>query len=191
MSTATLPPAAPPRLMTEEEFLARHGDESRIELLDGRIVRYPMPHSEHGYIGNNLAFEVTLFARQHRLGRVFGLDTFLRIRRNPDRVRGADMMFVSYSRMSANVPVTASVMTHVPELVGEVKSPSDTWNEVFEKVEDYLTLGVTAVLVVDPPTKTVLVLRRDQPQQTFAEADTLVVPDVLPGFAVPVANLFA
>lgn len=191
MSTATLPPAAPARLMTEEEFLARHGDESRIELLDGRVARYPMPHSEHGCIGNNLAFEVTRFARQHRLGRVFGLDTFLRIRRNPDRVRGTDMMFVSYSRLSANVPVTASVMTHVPELVGEVKSPSDTWNEVFGKVEDYLTLGVTAVIVIDPPTKTVLVLRRDRPQQTFAGADTLVVPDVLPGFAVPVADLFA
>lgn len=192
MSIATLPPpASSPRLMTEEEFFARHGSESRVELLDGRLVRYPMPGSPHGYIGNNLAFEVTLFARQHGLGRVFGLDTFLRIRRNPDRVRGVDMMFVSFSRLAADQPVPAGVMTHVPELVGEVKSRSDTWNEVFEKVEEYLILGVSAVLVVDPETKSVLVLRRGQDQQTFGESDTLVVPDVLPGFAVPVARLFS
>ncbi len=191
MSTATLPPAAPPRLMTEEEFLARHGDESRIELLDGRVVRCPMPGLKHGRVNFNLSVAIGQYFARNPIGWAFTHDTFLRIRRNPDRVRGADLIFISFARLGPNEEIVDGALTLVPELVGEVKSPSDTWNEVFGKVEDYLTLGVTAVLVLDPPTKTVLVLRRDQPQQTFAEADTLVVPDVLPGFAVPVANLFA
>jgi len=177
--------------MTEEEFLARHGDESRIELLDGRVARHPMPGVKHGRVNYQLSAAFTLYFLQHPIGWVFTHDTFLRIRRTPDRVRGADLIFISYTRLGPNDEIADGALTLVPELVGEVKSPSGTWNEVFGKVEDYLTLGVTAVLVLDPTTKTVLVLRRDQPQQTFAEADTLVVPDVLPGFAVPVAQLFA
>jgi len=191
MSATLTPPSSATRLLTEEEFVARHGSESRIELIDGRIVRYPMPGLKHGRVNYQLSSAFTLYLFQNPIGWVFTHDSFLRIRRNPDRVRGADLIFISYDRLPQDAEIVAGVMTHVPELVGEVKSPSDTWNEVFGKVEDYLTLGVTAVIVVDPETRTVLVLRRDQPQATFSEADTLTVPDVLPGFAVPVAHLFA
>ncbi len=177
--------------MTEEEFLARHGAETRIELIDGRVVRYTQVSSYCGYVAANLTHEIALAIRGDELGRGFCNDTFLRIRRNPDRVRAVDLMFLSYDRLGRDEVLVDGALTQVPELVAEIKFPSDPWTLLFEKVEDYLTLGVTAVLVLDPPTKTVLVLRRDRPQQTFAGADTLVVPDVLPGFAVPVANLFA
>ncbi len=182
-----LPPSDP--LMTEEEFLARHGGELNVELLDGIVVRYPMPGGPHGYIGNNLAFEVTAFVKQHRLGRVFGLDTLIRIRRNPDRLRGMDVAFISYAKMPPG-DVPEGVITVPPDLIGEVKSPSDTWNEVFTKAEEYFDLGVPVVILIDPDTRTVLVCRRGQPQQTLRVADDLTVPDVLPGFAVPVARLF-
>jgi len=176
--------------MTEEEFLEQHGSESRVDLVDGFVVRYPMPGFPHGYIGNNLAFEVSSFVRQHKLGRVCNNDTLIRIRRNPDRMRVADLIFLSYALLAADAKVLEGAMTIVPELVGEVKSPSDTWPEVFVKVEDYLTLGVAVVLVVDPQNRTVLVCRANAPQQSFGEAETLTIPDVLPGFSVPVAPLF-
>jgi len=180
-----------PELLTEEEFLARHGAETRIELIDGCVVRYEQISSYCGYVAANLSFEIAVAVRSDELGRGFCNDTFVRIARNPDRVRAADLMFLSYERLGRDEELEDGVLALVPELVAEIKFPSDPWALLFGKVEDYLTLGVTAVLVVDPESRTVLVLRRDQPQQTFAEADTLTVPDVLPGFAVPVANLFA
>ena len=187
-TASTTPP--PTGLMTEEEFLERHGSESRVDLVDGIVVRYPMPGSPHGYIGNNLTFELTVFVKNHKVGRVFNNDTLIRIRRNPDRMRGADLIFLSYERLAANAKVPEGPMTQVPELVGEVKSPSDSWPEVYVKVDDYLTLGVGVVLVVDPQKLTILACRNNQPQQSFGEADTLTIPDVLPGFAVSVASLF-
>lgn len=195
MSIAVQPAPAstispPLGLLTEEEFLDRHGSESRVDLVDGIVVRYPMPFQTHGYVGNNLAVEITIFVRQHRLGRVFNNDTLIRIRRNPDRMRGADLIYLSYAKLASDVKVPEGAMTLVPELVGEVKSPSDTWPEVFAKVDDYLTLGVNVVLVVDPLKQTILVCRKNQPQESFGEANTLTIPDILPGFSVPVASLF-
>ncbi len=185
---STIPP--PHGLMTEDEFLERHGSESRVDLVDGIVVRYPMPFPTHGYVGNNLAVEITIFVRQHRLGRVFNNDTLIRIRRNPDRMRGADLIFLSYAKLASGVKVPEGPMTIVPELVGEIKSPSDTWSEVFAKVDDYLTLGVYVVLVVDPVKQTIFVCRKNQLQESFGGEDTLTIPDVLPGFSVPVASLF-
>ena len=184
----TAPP--PLSLMTEDEFLERHGSESRVDLVDGIVVRYPMPFQPHGYVGGNLAFEVMSFVRQNKRGRVYINDTLIRIRRNPDRMRGADLIFLSYEKLSKDDDVPAGPMTIVPELVGEVKSPSDTWPEITVKVDDYLALGVGVVLVVDPPEKTIIACRKNQPQESFGEVDTLTIPDVLPGFSVPVASLF-
>lgn len=177
-------------LMTEEEFFEKYGAESRVDLVDGIVVRYPMPGTPHGYVGNNLSFEITVFVKQHKLGRVFNNDTLIRIRRNPDRMRGADLIFLSYEKLASDASLTDGVMTLVPELVGEVKSPSDTWPEVFVKVDDYLTLGVEVVLVVDPPKKTIITCRKNLPQESSGESDILTIPDVLPGFSVPVATLF-
>lgn len=195
MSTAMQPTTASPTplpmgLMSEEEFWERHGSESRVDLVDGIVVRYPMPGTPHGYIGNNLSFEITVFVKQHKLGRVFNNDTLIRIRRDPDRMRGADLIFLGYAKLAPDAQVPEGPMTIVPELVGEVKSPSDSWPEVFVKINDYLTLGVNVVLVVDPPKKTILACRKNQPQESFRETDTLTIPDILPGFSVPVASLF-
>jgi Uma2 family endonuclease len=192
MSIATQPAPMPPPsdpLMTEEEFLAIHGGDTHVELLDGIVVRYPMPGGPHGYIGANLVLEIGGFVKQHRLGRVFTLDTLVRIRRNPDRLRGMDVAFVSYAKMPPG-ELREGVIDVPPDLIGEVKSPSDTWNDVFTKAEEYFDIGVPVVLLIDVPTRTVLVCRRGQPQQTLREGDDLTIPDVLPGFAVPVARLF-
>jgi Uma2 family endonuclease len=185
---APLPPPSEP-LMTEEGFLAVHGGDALVELLDGVVVRYPMPGRPHGYINANLAFELTTFVKQHRLGRVFINDTFVRIRRNPDRVRGADVVYVGFTKMPPG-EVKAGVIDVPPDLIGEVKSPTDSWTDVFTKAEEYFDIGVPVVLLVDPDTRTVLVCRRGQPQQTLQVTDDLTVPDVLPGFSVPVARLF-
>ncbi len=57
-----------------------------------------------------------------------------------------------------------------PELVIEVRSPSDRWGQLFTKVGEYLAAGVLAVVVVDPNTETVSVYR-DSGQQIFTTAD--------------------
>ena len=69
-------------------------------------------------------------------------------------------------------------------------SPSDTYTEVEEKVNEWLAAGTRVVLIIDPRSRTVTVYRSRTDIVQLTEADRLVVPDLLPGFACPVSELF-
>ena len=70
-------------------------------------------------------------------------------------------------------------------------SPSDSPADLAAKVAEYLAAGVRVVLILDPESDTATVYRRNKPDQPFGPADTLPLPDVLPGFTVPMADFFA
>lgn len=192
MATATLAaPAAPqPSLVTADEFLRLHGDESGIELVDGQIVRLPMPGLEHGAV----CFKVALIIGGHivanKLGRVFTNDSFILVRSNPDVVRGPDVLFISYETMPADVPTPKGAYSPPLELAVEVKSPTDTIRGMSRKADEYLEAGVKVVLTFDPDLAIATVFRSDEWPQRYHNGDELALPDILPGLAVPVAKFF-
>ncbi len=149
-----------------------------------------MPGSRHGRACTKLSTRLDVFTEENRLGRVVNCDTFVRVKINPPRVRGADVAYLSYAKWPEHLEFTDGPLPASPELVGEVKSPSDTWPEVLVKVNDYLTAGVLVVLVLHPPKQTITAYRSGVEPMVFTVADTLTIPDVLPGFSVPVASLF-
>lgn len=112
------------------------------------------------------------------------------LRRNPDRVVGADAAFV----LAKSLPVRRSKEGYLeppPEIVIEVRSKNDTSNEVRAKKEEYFDAGVLLVWVLDPDDQTVTAHRPGLSPRVFAISDTLASGDLLPGFAVPVSKLFA
>lgn len=102
---------------------------------------------------------------------------------------GADVCFVSYAKLPKE-NVSDGPITIPPELVIEVRSPSDPWTKAVGKMLDYIDAGVSVVVIFDPKTQSASVYRSDDRQDIFETADTLVLPDVLPGFAVAVAKFF-
>jgi|SRR5581483_27149 len=179
---------ASPPAMTLDEFFKLHGHESNVELVRGQVVRYPMAGAKHGFINVNAAMIIGGFVRSHKLGRVMSNDTFVRVA--ADTVRGADVCFLSYARLPTGQPLPDGILEVPPELVVEVKSPSDLWTDLLGKVLDYLRAGVAAVVVIDPKTESASVFRPGERQDVFEKDQTLTLPDVLPGFEVPVARFF-
>ena len=167
--------------------MAKYADRYA-ELVDGRPTEIEMPSMRHGLACVKATRFLDAFVDGHRLGRVFPNDSLFLIRRNPDVLRGPDVCYYSFARMPGAAP--DGVCEVAPELAVEVKSPSNTWTELFVKVGEYLEAGVTAVLLIDPERRTASVYRSDTGQVTFAPSDTLTLPDVLPGFAVEVAKFF-
>jgi len=167
-----------------------HDSEARVELFRGRVVRYPVPQGPHGYICGNAGFLVSQFVRDHKLGRVFSNDTFVRVRLNEptDTVRGADVAFVSFAKMPAG-DVPAGPLP-APDLVIEVRSPSDRISQLSAKASEYLEAGVTVVIVIDPDTQSLAVYRENEFPIRMHNGDELTLPDVLPGFAVQVKKFF-
>ncbi|MCI0699814.1 MAG: Uma2 family endonuclease [Planctomycetia bacterium] len=179
--------ATPPK-MTVDEFFKLHGSESNVELVRGIVVRYPMPGTKHGRISVNAVFELESFLRANKLGRAMTNDTLIRI--TNETTRGADVCYVSYAKLPADQPLPDGVLEIAPDLVIEVRSPSDLWTQLFGKVSEYLQIGVPAVVILDPPTESASVYYPGTRQRVFEKDQTLTIPDVLPGFEVPVARFF-
>lgn len=187
MTTATLPtpPATP---LTADEFARRHGGDY-VELIDGVVKELPVPFQEHGQVCFKVAFALGNHVIPNDLGHLTTNDSFVQTKSNPDRVRGADVCFFSYERLPKG-PMPKGLIRVSPELVVEVRSPSDGWDDVFTQVGEYLAAGVRVVMVVDIATLSASLYRKDEFQQIFDNGDELTIPDVLPGFAVAVRKFF-
>ena len=176
------------KLITGEELQAM-GDIGPCELIDGRIVMMDATGSEHGEIEGNFYEAIKNFARPHNLGRVQVGEVGIYISRNPDRVRAADVLFISLERYAQQKNKRAYLEV-APELIVEILSPDDRATEVNKKLRDYFSIGVQLVWVVDHEEKTVLAYHSLTAVRAFAINDTLTAEDVLPGFAVPLSQLF-
>ena len=184
-SVGSLPPTPP--LVTAEEFMERYANRY-LELVNGLLVEVEMPSLRHGRVCVKAARFLDEYVDDNGLGRVFCNDSLFLIRRNPDTMRGPDVSYYSFTRMPPG-PAPEGVCAIVPELTVEVKSPSNSWPDIAVKVAEYRTAGVIATLVLDPDRQTATVYLATTHTQYLA-ADTLTLPDVLPGFAVPVAKFF-
>ena len=178
--------------LTADEF-ARLYAGKRFELINGIPVELPMPQQLHGKVSYRITMALGTHVDGQDLGHMTTNDSFVRVGEKDDaeRVRGADICYFSYDRLPKG-EMPPGLLAVAPNLVVEVRSPNDTWSEIFTKVGEYLGAGVAVVLVLDPETRTASVYRNNpqQPQQILNRGDNLTFPDVLPGFTIPVTRLF-
>ena len=189
MTTSIAPPAVPVTLLTAAEFTARY-EHIHAELVKGFVKEYPVPWPKHGKICWTFGHLLGNYLDAHDLGHVMSNDSWIQTGTNPDTVRGGDLCFFIYGRLPKG-KVPEGLLPMLPELVVEVRSPSDRWGEIFTKIGEYLKAGVLVVVVLDPATASASVYRTDELQQIYHNGDALTLPDVLPGFSVPVERLFA
>ena len=177
-----------PPLLTAEEFVERYPNH-RVELVDGIVKELPMPKFPHGWLCALISRLLGNHVEDVRFGWVVSHDTFVLVKRDPDLVRGPDTAVYSFARLPAG-PIPEDPRDIMPELVVEVKSPSDRWKDIYVKIAEYLDAGVQVVVVLDAATQTAQICRGNSQYETLHRPDTLTVADVLPGFAVPLARLF-
>lgn len=195
ITTLPQPPSAlgpGPRLLTAADLAALPSSlpsgDVRYELDDGRLIILTPPGSTHGRRQNKIGRYLDTDAEDRGLGKAWA-EVSIILRRNPDRVVGADAAFV----LTKSLPVRVSkedYLETIPEIVVEVRSKNDSMNEERAKKEEYFEAGVQLVWVLDPRDSTVSVHEPGKPAQVLGVAETLTTP-LLPGFAVPVSKLFA
>ena len=112
-----------------------------------------------------------------------------------NRRRRPDVAFVPEERTRGVWPPPdsddSSALAAIPTLAVDVISPSDFMNELEEKRIEYFAAGVSTVLYIYPKTRTVHVYESATHARILTEADTLELGDVLPGFSMRIADLFA
>jgi Uma2 family endonuclease len=179
------------QLMTADELLTMPDDGFVYELIKGELIKVsPPPGHEHGLVTMNIAGPLYEYAKSNNLGRVYAAETGFLLAQNPDTVRAADVAFVRRERIEKAGPVEG-YWIGPPDLVVEVISPSDTVRRIEGKVEQWLESGARMVWVASPTMHTVTVYRSLTEIAILTEKDTLDGDDVVPGFRIPIADIFA
>jgi Uma2 family endonuclease len=161
----------------------------RHELIDGELRRKEPVSQRHGEIEFQLGIPLGSHILAHGLGRIYPSDTPFTILHDPDKILIPDLAFVRADR----VPPEAErwhIAPHAPDLAVEVISPNDTFDDVIQKVDLYQQAGVPLVWLIHPRRRAVIVFPLGQPSFTLREGDVLDGGDVVPGFRLPVADLF-
>lgn len=177
------------RLITVDDLLSAPDDGYRYELIHGELVKRPSSGFEHGVCSANINVSIGTHTQAHRLGVTTVAATFL-LNTNPDHARIPDVAFVSAERLHL-IEDRTRAFPAAPDLAVEVISPTDRLTQVREKVADWLAHGVRMVIVANPRNRTVEVHRPQRAMVTLTEADTIDGGDVLPGWRMRVADVFA
>lgn len=169
------------------ELSHKVGDQKRLELVRGEIREMVPAGGEHGEVAGDIFALIHAHVRKHRLGRVTAAETGYILSIDPYTVRAPDVGFVSRERTTERLP--KGYIPFAPDLAVEVVSPGDTAGEIHEKVLEFLRAGTRLVWVLYPESKTIVV-HASEGAHTLTEEDTLEGSDVLPGFTVPVREVF-
>ncbi len=178
------------RPITADELLEMPDDGFRYELVAGELRRLTPAGDAHGEIAATLSGLLFAHVRARGLGRVYAAETGFRLASDPDTVRAPDVAFVRRERVAATGRIEG-FRSGAPDLAAEVVSPGDTHAEVEEKVFDWLDAGCRLVLVVLPQTRTVTCYRSRGDIRVLVEGESLEGADVVPGWVLPISDLFS
>lgn len=177
------------RLMTVEDLEREGTPEGRWELIDGELVEMSPSGGVASKVAIRFAHLLMVYADPQHLGEVFGADGGFVLFPDRPTIRVPDVAFVRAERLPAEAD-QVGFLRLAPDLVVEVLSPTDRMVDVLAKVAMYHDAGVPLVFLVDPRTRSVAVYPLGGPPRDLAEGDEIDGGDVLPGFRVPVTELF-
>jgi Uma2 family endonuclease len=181
--------ATSPHRLSAAEYAKLPDRGMPTELVRGRIIEMNVPAPRHGEICANITSLINPHVRGTGMGRIVSNDGGILTQRDPDTVRGGDVAYYSYVRVPQG-PLPEGYLTVVPELVFEVRSPTERWPRLIAKAGEYMEAGVTAVCLLDQVSETVQVYRADELPQTLHADDELYLPDILGDLRVPVRRFF-
>ncbi len=178
----------PPGTATEQDVIDQEAHSRHCELVEGVLVEKAM-----GYLESILAIAIARhlanFIVPRKLGFVSGADGMMRL--FPGLVRIPDVAFARRDRFSEGKLPVEPIPDLAPDLAVEIVSGSNTPAEMARKRREYFAAGVRLVWIVDPKSQTIAVFSSPQESVELGEKDSLDGGDVLPGFSLAIAELFA
>ena len=185
MTTTTATPT-----LTVEDLERLHAafPDLRMELVNGEIRVMSPSGIESEEVAGEIFGEMRSWVKPRRLGRVLGSSAGFRLPNKSKDVRSPDVSFVLADRMPESPSSYAEL---APDLMVEVRSPTDSLTDLREKIQDFLAVGTQVGILVNPKNRTVEVYRpgQDAPQ-VLKDGDVLTVPELLPGWSVAISDLW-
>ena len=177
------------KLLTAEDLLRLSSRGFKGELIEGELRETVPAGRIHARIAARIITAFNVYVLPRSLGEVGGTDGGVLIQRNPDTVREPDIYFVAEERLPPEEQ-SDGYLEVIPDLIVEIVSPNDSPGEVNRKTQMWLNHGVLVVVEVYPRTRTIAVHRPGVPAVTLTGDDVLDGGEVLPGFTLPLSEIF-
>jgi Uma2 family endonuclease len=178
-----------PGTATEQDVLDILVKEDRLfELMDGILVEKAMGFPE-AFLAAALIRILGNWVSPRKLGAVAAPDGMMRLAAG--LVRIPDVSFIRWDRFPNRQVQPDPIPNLSPDLAVEVLSPSNTDAEMGQKLRDYFGSGTQLVWFVDPRQRTVTIYTAPDESVVLREDQTLDGGAVLPGFTLPLRELFA
>lgn len=175
--------------VTAEEFLELPDDGLRRELVRGEVLTMSPAGRSHGVVALRIGRRLGQHVDENRLGEAYAAETGFRLYSNPDTVLCPDASFVRRERLEA-IGDKDGLVPGAPDLAVEVVSPRDSSAAVEEKVLAWLAAGCRMVIVVYPRRSSAAVYRSPHDLLLLSENDEIDGGDVVPGWKLPLRDLF-
>ena len=145
--------------------------------------------THESFLGVELSRIILNFVREHQLGIVVGADGPFRLYEG--NVRYPDVSFIPFERLPAEGLPTEAIWRTIPTLVVEILSLSNTIKEIDRKLHDYFRGNCRLAWIIDPITQTAEVYTSIKKRKVVQRDGVLEGGKVLPGFKLPLDQLFA
>src|SRR5262245_5660926 len=166
---------------------------ARYEVVNGEVVEVPPMSGFAAEVANRIRDELVSYGRTSRLGRSRNDMLFhVPLASDPGRNRKPDIAFITYERWPEDrpMPYRGNPVDVVPDLMVEVASPTDDAEDLVAKAHEYLAAGARLVWLVYPRSRVIYAYQSPTAVRVFSETHELIADPVLPGFRVPLAQLF-
>lgn len=174
-----------PIRLTYEDYASIPYDGKRHEIIDGEHYVNPAPNTRHQLISSNLSFALSLHVRQHRLGTVLTAPCDVLL--DEHTIVQPDIIFISNARSTI---ITEPNLKGTPDLLIEILSSNRKMDERL-KFRKYEQSGVLEYWIVDPFAAAVRIFRREHDHFVAVPTTDPLTTPLLPGFALPLADVFA
>jgi len=159
-------------------------------LIAGELIQMTPAKPKHSWVGSNFGFYLRSFVGPRELGIVLESSAGYQFEEAPDTVLAPDVSFIRRDRIPAFAEWD-DFFRVVPDVAMEVLSPSERKRHIDRKVRLYLANGVRLILLVDTRKRQVTVHVPGREPRVLSENDVFDGEDVIPGFRLAVAQLFA
>lgn len=177
------------KIWTDAEFMALNQDGHRYEIVNGELIDMGNSGAKHGYVAIVLSAALFNHVSKEKLGAMFDSSTAFKMKSG--NKRSPDISFVAKERLQGLEELPDGFLEGAPHLAIEILSPGNTVEEIDNKIVEYFDNGSRLVWVINPKQKYVLVYKSSQePDRLLKSTDSLDGEDVVPGFSIPIADLF-
>ncbi|MDJ0517110.1 MAG: Uma2 family endonuclease [Trichodesmium sp. MO_231.B1] len=170
-----------------EKLTTEHPDH-QMELVGGEIIIMSPSGLESDEVAAMIIHLLLNWVRPRKLGRITASSAGFRLPNADGDVRAPDAAFIRGDRLPQTTENYAEI---VPDLIFEVKSKTDSVTKLREKIQQFLTYGTTVGVLVDPRSRTMEVYRPNTEKVVLKDGDVLQVPELLPGWELPVVEVWA